>query len=895
MDFPIEYQGLRDKNLAVRLGLWSFPRLVEKGIPLKPQKGKYSVQDSAGNDIDIQFKKKMVDPLPQVKIGDELLSLAPPFSWVERFIIFFPLVMLMYLTGLIGALLSLLVLGLIPRIVRMGQSQIVTYGTSVLLSLSILGVAYSYEWTQSPQFLLDKESNEDIQEYIAGLEVPFHQNNIPYAIKISQIDGKQALSEGNYKQAYEIYQKVLAISYKQGSVQGTAVSLGALTSVYESMDDLSAAIKAGMLMYKLGLAMGDPREYGVAEALLGRLLQQKDRNLGMMWRMKAKKSLKNTPYQHDYIRLIVDLGEDLNWLGRGGEALAILKEAWSSARQLGNGQDQKWAQWDTALSYTKSLRNAKKCQDATTILQDVLKTFSVKERSHGIYSSFLRVLADCYAQMDKGNQALSAYHSAYASYDHQRSLALGDHARAKLDNTYYSLTNEYINYLIQHNQMYEALALLETNKARTLTDIQLDGNQRTVYEEWTALERSQAQERIDFYLRHSPIPNLPHMEEKQQGAYQALLRQQERQRRILKVKLQIREVAVSNQLSPEHLHAIQVDLPQDAAVVSMYVSGPQIGAFVLTSAGLAYVPTTVNWTWYRNAINQLRVALANPHNDFYVDPSKFLYKSLMKPIFKRLPENVKWLIYSPDDWLSLIPLGVLYDGKQFLIERYAISRVPSLRYFVPERHFQPVHLQAGVTCIDPALEGGRLPFLKDSQKTFQSLYQKNVTLLEGPTCSPRHLETALAAQHKPAFLHIAAHGSFYEPDPMKSGVYLSPDDPQESYGLWDARAMGSLNLESIKLVTLSSCQTGMKDPRHARDMFGIFRALFFSGAQRVLAPLWAVQDRATAQLEQEFYTQYHQHGLPALALQAAQSKLMENPKYQHPYFWAGFILAEGPA
>jgi len=352
---------------------------------------------------------------------------------------------------------------------------------------------------------------------------------------------------------------------------------------------------------------------------------------------------------------------------------------------------------------------------------------------------------------------------------------------------------------------------------------------------------------------------------------------------------------VSNRLTPIDLRAIQAELPADTAVLAMYVSYTQVGGFVLTNEGLHYVPTTLSWTEYRNAINQLRVALSNPYNDFYVEPAQLLYQKLIKPMTARLTKEVKRVIYSPDDWLSLIPLGVMHDGRKYLVERYAITRVPSLRYFVPERHFKPLRLEIGITCVDPDIEGYRLPFLKDTTKVLKSLYKEHVKQLVGAQCSPRQLEETIAAHPVPAFLHIAAHGSFYEPDPMSSGVYLSPDDSNSTYGFWDARAMGSISLEHVKLVTLSSCQTGMKDPRHPRDVFGIVRALFFSGAHRVLAPLWAVQDRATAKLEQEFYKNQQNHGIPAIALQKAQSTLIAHPKYNHPYYWAGFVLTESPA
>jgi len=541
MDFLIDYQGFEGKGLAIRLGFFGNPRLVASGAPLKRKGQTYHVRDNTGKEIAIRLKKKLLDPLPNIQIGDEILSLAPPFTWREHLIILLPLLILVYLAGLTGGFLGLLGMYLTSRIVRCSQSKITGYGIGVLISLTMLGIAYSYEWTNNPQFLLDEEFNKEIQQYISGVEVPFHQNNIAYAIKISHFDGKKAISEGRYKDAYEIYRKVLAISYEQGNLMGTGIGLGMLADIFEDMDNHPEAVKAGLLMYKVGLAMEAPMEYGVAEVRLGKLMQEQDRGMAMMWRVKAKDSLKNTPYQSDYIRLLVDLGEDLKWLDRNDDALEVFKEAWSRTSELGNTPDHKWAKWQAALSYARALKEAEECQQAESILKSTLETFSKTERENATYSSFLKDLAACYAQSNKTKLAISTYRIAYAMYEHERSRSLGDHARAKLDKHKYSLTNEFINNLLKIEQVYEALALLETNKARTLTDIQQDEGQREVYGDWTKLERRHAQERIDFHSENDNTINPSPKEEALIKEYLQLLKEQERERRALQVSLQIRE------------------------------------------------------------------------------------------------------------------------------------------------------------------------------------------------------------------------------------------------------------------------------------------------------------------------------------------------------------------
>jgi hypothetical protein len=65
----------------------------------------------------------------------------------------------------------------------------------------------------------------------------------------------------------------------------------------------------------------------------------------------------------------------------------------------------------------------------------------------------------------------------------------------------------------------------------------------------------------------------------------------------------------------------------------------------------------------------------------------------------------------------------------------------------------------------------------------------------------------------------------------------------------------------------------------------------YAGASSVVASLWKVDDEATAELMKHFYTNMLQKGMrPAEALRSAQNTLRQNPEWQAPHFWAGFIL-----
>ena len=74
-------------------------------------------------------------------------------------------------------------------------------------------------------------------------------------------------------------------------------------------------------------------------------------------------------------------------------------------------------------------------------------------------------------------------------------------------------------------------------------------------------------------------------------------------------------------------------------------------------------------------------------------------------------------------------------------------------------------------------------------------------------------------------------------------------------------------------------------------LIGLTRGFMYAGASSVVASLWKVDDEATAELMKHFYTNMLQKGMrPAEALRAAQNTLRQDPQWQSPHFWAGFVL-----
>ena len=94
------------------------------------------------------------------------------------------------------------------------------------------------------------------------------------------------------------------------------------------------------------------------------------------------------------------------------------------------------------------------------------------------------------------------------------------------------------------------------------------------------------------------------------------------------------------------------------------------------------------------------------------------------------------------------------------------------------------------------------------------------------------------------------------------------------------------------LVTLSACSTGLGKLVNGEGILGLTRAFFYVGARNVAVSLWNVNDSATATLMASFYRNLNRGLSTSDAMRQAKVALLNSPHtvWQHPYFWAPFVL-----
>ena len=139
-------------------------------------------------------------------------------------------------------------------------------------------------------------------------------------------------------------------------------------------------------------------------------------------------------------------------------------------------------------------------------------------------------------------------------------------------------------------------------------------------------------------------------------------------------------------------------------------------------------------------------------------------------------------------------------------------------------------------------------------------------------------------------VHFATHGLINTRRPELSGIVLALVDehgrPRDGF----LRLHEIYNLKlNTELVVLSACQTALGREVRGEGLVGLARGFMYAGSPRVVASLWKVDDRATAELMTLFYRAMLGQKLPpAAALRRAQAEMSK--KWPSPYYWAGFTL-----
>ncbi len=263
-----------------------------------------------------------------------------------------------------------------------------------------------------------------------------------------------------------------------------------------------------------------------------------------------------------------------------------------------------------------------------------------------------------------------------------------------------------------------------------------------------------------------------------------------------------------------------------------------------------------------------------------------IYNWLIRPIEASLAKSqVKTLVFVLEGKLRNLPMAALYDGQRYLIESYSVAVTPGLQLLGPQAPLQKNNLRALVGALTDARQGFvALPGV--AVETQGIATHLAVTKLLNQSFTQTQLQTQLQDSGLP-IVHLATHGQFSSN--LDKTFILTWDDRLTVDGIRKSLKLRSeKSQQPIELLVLSACETAEGDDRAALGLAGL---AVRSGARSTLASLWSVNDASTADLMVKFYQALTRADTSkAEALRQSQLALLRSSEYQHPFYWAAFIL-----
>jgi CHAT domain-containing protein len=325
-------------------------------------------------------------------------------------------------------------------------------------------------------------------------------------------------------------------------------------------------------------------------------------------------------------------------------------------------------------------------------------------------------------------------------------------------------------------------------------------------------------------------------------------------------------------------------ISKTAAVVYPIIFPDRTELLVSLPSGLKRITVAVKESVLTEEIRAFRKRLEKRTTRQYLPHAQQLYEWLIRPLEADLQAfKIDTLVFVPDGPLRTIPMAALHDGKDFLIQKYAVATTPGLNLTDPRpiRRDAIKLLTVGLT---ESVQGfPPLPNVSDEIKAVQALYGGES--LVNRDFQAGKLERELK-ESRVSIVHIASHGKF-ERDVEKSFL-LTFDDKLNMERLSRYVGLFRFRDEPLELLTLSACETAVGDDRAALGLAGV---AIKAGARSALATLWFINDEASSALVAEFYKQFQDRTVSkAAALQRAQLKMLEDPAFKHPGYWAPFLL-----
>ncbi|MEA5627495.1 CHAT domain-containing protein, partial [Nostoc sp. UHCC 0251] len=268
-----------------------------------------------------------------------------------------------------------------------------------------------------------------------------------------------------------------------------------------------------------------------------------------------------------------------------------------------------------------------------------------------------------------------------------------------------------------------------------------------------------------------------------------------------------------------------------------------------------------------------------------------VYNWLIQPLEKELKDSkIKNLIFVLDGPLRKIPMASLYDGQQYLVEKYSVSLALGLqvREPMPLDRLKMKVLAASLTEPPNKKEFSGFSRLANVDQEVREIKNTGIVVnwIADKEFTTKKFNQKLNNSNF-EIVHLATHGLF---GADRENTFVVTADGKLKIDDFDQLFLTQKqnHTHRIELLILSACQTATGNDQ---EVMGIAGTTVQAGASSAIASLWDLDDEASVPFIKEFYQHLGQPNVSrAEALRLAQQSLLKNPKYDHPRYWAPYVL-----
>ncbi|HEY9665497.1 MAG TPA: CHAT domain-containing protein, partial [Coleofasciculaceae cyanobacterium] len=310
------------------------------------------------------------------------------------------------------------------------------------------------------------------------------------------------------------------------------------------------------------------------------------------------------------------------------------------------------------------------------------------------------------------------------------------------------------------------------------------------------------------------------------------------------------------------------------------------------SKQLGYQETRISQREVEQTLRALRNNLTVAGNTPEVlEESQKVYEWIVKPIEPILQQSsqLETLVFVLDGPLRNIPMAVLYDGEQYLIEKkYALAVAPRVKLFSPKPSEQQLHVQTGGVGVPQVIDGTTFPAIEKLKEELERISEKITT--SKPLLDTEFTKTNIQQQLRGgnySAIHWKTHGVFSsDPESTFIAAYNERILAQDLNSLIQTGSQSGV--QPFELLVLSACETAKGDDRAVLGLAGI---AVRTGARSVLSTLWVAKDAPNTEFMVRFYEELSKPGMTkAQAVRQAQLALLKEYGYTTPHIWATYVL-----